>query len=44
MAYVLIAILAVLIFLSVSDIVTALERAAAELERAKGLSKKQPAR
>jgi hypothetical protein len=44
MAYVLIAILAVLIFLSVSDIVPALEQAAAELERARGLSRKHPAR
>lgn len=41
MAYLLIAILAVLIFLAISDIVPALEQAAAELERARDLSRKR---
>jgi hypothetical protein len=44
MAYVLIALLAILIFLSVSDFVEAVTEGTAEWERARDLSKKHPAR
>ena len=44
MAYVLIFLLAVLIFLSISDVVPAVERASVEWERTKDLSKKHAAR
>jgi hypothetical protein len=44
MAYVLIALLGVLIFLSVSDVVPVVERAIAEWEGTKSLSKKHAAR
>jgi hypothetical protein len=44
MAYVLIVLLAVLIFLSISDVVPVVGRAAGEWERAKDLSKKNAAR
>jgi hypothetical protein len=43
-AYVLIALLAVLIFLCISDVVQVVTRAAAEWERVRDLSKKHPAR
>ena len=42
-AYVLIALLAVLIFLCISDVVQVVTRATAEWERVKDLSKKNPA-
>lgn len=44
MAYLLIALLGVLIFLCFSDVVEAVIRATAEWERARVLSKKHPAR
>jgi cell division FtsZ-interacting protein ZapD len=44
MAYVLVLLLALLIFLSISDVVPVLERAATKWERAKDLSKKHAAR
>jgi hypothetical protein len=43
-AYVLIALLAVLIFLCISDVVQVVARATAEWERLRDLSKKHPAR